>query len=100
MSSLCRLSLAIIGWRASEHPRGSGVRLGPASLADIPSLNSMRVYAMAKRVSSVRVADVMTRNVVCVEQPLSVETLTSLFLERGFSARKPGAEPRSPLRLR
>lgn len=40
------------------------------------------VYAMAKRVSSV----VMTRNVVCVKQFLSVEALTSLFLERGFSA--------------
>jgi len=44
------------------------------------------VYAKAKRVSSVRVADAMTRNVVCVEQSLSVEALTSLFLERGFSA--------------
>jgi CBS domain-containing protein len=44
------------------------------------------MYAMAKPVSSVRVSDVMTRNVVCVEQSLSVEALTSLFLERGFSA--------------
>src|SRR5215470_8173664 len=44
------------------------------------------VYATSKRVSRVRVADVMTRNVVCVEQSLSVEALTSLFLERGFSA--------------
>jgi CBS domain-containing protein len=44
------------------------------------------VYARAKRVSSVRVADVMTRNVVCVEESLSVEALTGLFLERGFSA--------------
>ncbi len=41
--------------------------------------------AEATHLSRVPVSAVMTSDVVCVQKDLSVETLTALFLERGFS---------------
>lgn len=62
--------------------------------ADLPTLPEVTIPEPSGRV---RVAELMTRNVMCVEPSMSLETLTTLLLEHGISGAPVIDEDRRPI---